>query len=398
MQCFQGRALVIGVNSYMHTDQLEQIPVAASDAEAVAEVLVDPQACSYPAEQVSLLCGEKASVSNIREALMRLTAKDASDTVLIYYSGHGKFDAAGQYHLTTSDTRIDGGAVVSGSGIAENELLKYLYHIRSQHLILLLNSCFAGAMSTRPHSTNTLSDDPVPLSVLDAVTGAREGLSLIAACRANQQSYYWRDEPTSLFARAVVEGLRGVGMRATRGHITLFDLYRFIYHHVTATAQERGHVQQPLLSARNLQGDINVGRYEYRRAAEGAAAPPLPRLPTGATRVVVPAQGERAFLKRLAPHILQLRGAQITSRDLPAAFQQLTQLELLSSDPLPAELANIQTHLRQAAYQHPRSRERERQALQRARQAVNAEIARRPWLHILLPAVDRLISAAGGSA
>jgi hypothetical protein len=47
----QGYAILIGVGSHKFIPPLD-VPISVADAQAVADVLRDPNYCGYPAEQV----------------------------------------------------------------------------------------------------------------------------------------------------------------------------------------------------------------------------------------------------------------------------------------------------------------------------------------------------------
>jgi len=50
----QGQALLIGIGSYCNARGLD-VPITAADAGAVAAVLVNPDLCAYPPDQVAVL-------------------------------------------------------------------------------------------------------------------------------------------------------------------------------------------------------------------------------------------------------------------------------------------------------------------------------------------------------
>src|SRR5262245_59039993 len=109
-------ALLIGIGSYAHTPQLN-VPITAADANAVATVLRDQQFCGYPPEQVTLLSDAAASREGVLAALDTLAAQAGeSDTVFVFYAGHGEYGDDG-YYLTTHDSSVQNRKVVAGSGL-----------------------------------------------------------------------------------------------------------------------------------------------------------------------------------------------------------------------------------------------------------------------------------------
>src|SRR5262245_41770279 len=103
----QGHALLIGVGTYANKSGWT-VPTTVADAKAVAAVLRNPQFCGYPEGQVTLLSNEQVTRHGVLAALDKLSAQASADsTVLLFYSGHGHFDGAGVYYLTTNDVQID---------------------------------------------------------------------------------------------------------------------------------------------------------------------------------------------------------------------------------------------------------------------------------------------------
>jgi hypothetical protein len=123
----QGHALVIGVGAHQHHPRLD-VPIAVDDAEAVADVLRDPNACGYPAGQIRPLHRSDATKDGILSALDELAARASlDDTVFIFYCGHGAVD---RWQLLPGQPRRGGEAAGGrGTGVSE-ELLQNSAHRR----------------------------------------------------------------------------------------------------------------------------------------------------------------------------------------------------------------------------------------------------------------------------
>jgi hypothetical protein len=75
--------------------------------ESVAAVLRDPQYCGYPSGQVTLLADGQATREAMLGALDQLAGTVAeTDTLLLFYAGHGMYDTEGGYCMTSSDMRL----------------------------------------------------------------------------------------------------------------------------------------------------------------------------------------------------------------------------------------------------------------------------------------------------
>lgn len=303
-----GHALIIGIGSYQHEPALN-VPITAADAQAVATVLCDPQYCGYPETQVTLLTNDRATRSNILSALADLAARaQPTDTVLIFYSGHGEYSADGLYQLTTHDTRLAQGTVVAGTAISQPELLAKLRAIPAQRLVLLINACHAGELSpVLGNSNQPFIGQPLPQQAADALLATGSGRIIITACRERQVAYIGPG-PLTIFAQALTAGLRGQGLSGRAGYISAFDLYTHLYFAVgeaVATQvpaflrQRYGDTQEPELTVLKGVGPFPLAL--YRGATLLGDFPTDHRPPDGtALREVAPARSQWAFQQALS--------------------------------------------------------------------------------------------------
>jgi Caspase domain len=281
----QAHALLIGVGSYAHAPQLN-VPITAADANAVAAVLRDPQFCGYPSERVVLLSDTAASREGVLAALDALSARvGADDTVLVFYAGHGTYGDDG-YYLTTHDTQLSNGKVVSGSGVREAELIAKLRAITAKRLLLIVNACHSGEISpVLAPGEEPLTGTPPPPQVAAALLGTGEGRVIISACRENQYSFIGSG-PLTLFTQALVDGLQGKGVSGNHGYISIFDLYTHLYFALdeavprvvpAATRQKYGEKQEPELTILKGVGPFAVALWRGATTLgdfDGSGSPP----------------------------------------------------------------------------------------------------------------------------
>jgi ElaB/YqjD/DUF883 family membrane-anchored ribosome-binding protein len=265
-----GYALIIGVGTYQHTPHMD-VPITSADAQEVAAVLRNPQYCGYPGDQVALLTDEHATRKRVLAALETLAQQAGpQDTVLLFYSGHGEYDQQNNFYLTTHDTRKDGKHVVPGTAISQAELLEKLRAIDAGRVLLLFNACHAGEVSpVLGDSDPALSGQPVPQQATDALLSTGSGRVIITACRENQVSFIGSGAQT-IFAQALVAGLRGQGLSGKAGYISAFDLYTHMYFAIEdavdtqvipALKQRHGATQQPELTILKGVGPFAVALY-----------------------------------------------------------------------------------------------------------------------------------------
>ncbi|MCU0493621.1 MAG: caspase family protein, partial [Chloroflexaceae bacterium] len=278
-------ALLIGVGSYANAPSLN-VPITVADANAVAAVLRDPQACGYPPEQVTLLSDAAASRAGVLAALDNLAAQVSENaTVFIFYAGHGHYGDDG-YYLTTHDTRLVGAKVAVGSGVREAELIAKLRAMKAKRLLLIVNACHSGELSPVLAPAEAMpTGTPLPPAIAAALLGTGEGRVIISACR-DQQFAFVGPGPLTLFTQALVDGLQGHGVSSQRGYISVFDLYTHLYYALddavsrripAAVRQRYGEKQEPELTILKGVGPFAVALYRGATTLgsfESAATPP----------------------------------------------------------------------------------------------------------------------------
>ncbi len=240
MSFFHGYALIVGVGHYRFAPYLN-VPCTVNDAEAVAKVLSDPHFCGYPPANVTLLTGEQATRDEVLTALDALAKRTTpTDTILLFYSGHGEYSADGAYVLTTHDTRFDNrGKVAAGTAVSQTDLIKTLRDIPAQRMLVLINACHAGELSpTLGAGQPAVVGQPFPQQTADALLTTGSGRIIITACRENQVAYIGPG-PLTIFAQALTNGLRGRGVSGRAGFISAFDLYTHLYFAVREAVEQQ---------------------------------------------------------------------------------------------------------------------------------------------------------------
>jgi hypothetical protein len=171
-----GHALLIGVGAYQHEPRLN-VPVTAADARAVADVIRDPALCGYPDAQVKPLRFGAASREGILAALNNLAVSAGEgDTVFLFFCGHGEYGDDGDYYLTTYDTRLKNGKVVSGTGLRQSEFIEKLRAIKAKRLLLVVNACHSGELApTLGASEVPFIGKPLPAQTAAALLSTGEG-------------------------------------------------------------------------------------------------------------------------------------------------------------------------------------------------------------------------------
>lgn len=235
----QGYAVVIGVGA--------DLPVTIDDARAVSDMLIDPDRCAYPANQVRLLVSEQARRESLVASLEWLAAStDPGDTAVVYFSGHGM--ETPDFHLVPYgfDGRDLGGTAVSGA-----EFTSLLRSIKASKLLVLLDCCHAGGQA----EAKGFIKSPIPPNAIEEL-GRGEGRVIIASSRRDEVS--WTGHPYSEFTAATLEALAGYGAFEQDGFGRVLDLALYVGRHVPERTRDRQH---PIIKVSNLQDNFAIAYY-----------------------------------------------------------------------------------------------------------------------------------------
>jgi hypothetical protein len=184
---------------------------------------------------------------------------DASsrDTVLLYYSGHGRLDLQGQLYLCASNTRSD---LLRATAIGSNWISEVIDGSAAAVTIIILDCCHSGAFRGSDMAEILSGHGRYVISSTRAAELARDSDA---------------DNGASLFTASLADGLRGEATDADGdGLITLDDIYNYVHARLRSSGKQIPH--------KRFNGDGNppIAR---RIAADGdPSRPPKPasKLPT----------------------------------------------------------------------------------------------------------------------
>ncbi|TEB37212.1 hypothetical protein FA13DRAFT_891835 [Coprinellus micaceus] len=193
-------ALVIGIDSYQmwgSPDELCELSGAVSDATDMAKYLEEK--LRVPCHQIRTLYNSDATKEHIVEELRRLNhrvsvAKDAP--IVIYYAGHSQVSAIDNCtYLVPSlpniakkvEEGIEGDMLKYGDIV---ELLRQIGNEKTDNIVLILDTCHAGAMAQGGTSStsNGIPRSPSP-----------RGHSACAGCTAESGSRILRENGAAAF-------------------------------------------------------------------------------------------------------------------------------------------------------------------------------------------------------
>jgi WD40 repeat protein len=219
--------LGIGIDAYPRDLKLN---CAVSDATALEKALLAQH-------QVNPLFGEvltltvldpKATREGIRAGLKWLQGAQAEDVVVIFYAGHGKRDRDGDFQLLAVNYDE---SKPEETTVAGKELKAALAALESRRVLLILDACHSGAISTAL-ATDALAGD---------LKQPECGVTVLCAAQGNETSGEDARSGHGYFTKWLLDGLKGSAGTNKAGEITLARLYVHVEEKVPAETDDGQH-------------------------------------------------------------------------------------------------------------------------------------------------------------
>ncbi len=258
----QGRyfALVIGINDY---SSLSKLATPVNDAKAVAELLSTKYGFT-----TKLLLNQEATRNGILNALIDLQQQlTENDSLLVYYAGHGQEENQFGYWMPIDADKPPRRATwISDDEIAKNTMVGFM---RARHVLIVADSCFAGAMR------NVIFSTP-PQTTRAGGAGSRSSIQQVKFSLASRKYLAsGGDEPVldkgranhSVFAGAFIDFLKNYNKLDP---VSADALHDHIEEVVFNTSTQLGRPQRPLYGPIVGAGD-NAGEFYFKPSLQSAA-------------------------------------------------------------------------------------------------------------------------------
>lgn len=306
-----GRRLALVVATDRYDDPtLHGLAAPAADAEALADVLGDPDLGGFQIEVLR----NPTSWETAQHVEMLLSERVPGDLVLLHFSCHGLKDESGELFLAarnTSPTRL------ASTAVDTSLVNRLMQRSRAQRVVLLLDCCYGGAFER-----GVVARADPSVHVGDQFSQGRlvagRGRVVITASSAMEYALEGTDltvggsPQPSLFTGALVNGLSsGEADRDQDGQVGLDELYEYVFERV----RERSPNQTPSKWEFGLQGDLVIARNPRRQILPGSVPEDIADLvhhPTAGVRLGAVDELARIAaqdnLQRGAAAVLLLRG------------------------------------------------------------------------------------------
>lgn len=139
----RSRAVLIGIGAYSHPDLADErvASAAAEGAKQLAALLHDPSVWGLPIGHITEI-GAEATAEQVLAAV-RDAAEQASDTILVYFAGHGLRDREQRLHLALREADADLPQIGGLRYTALRDVLRASAY-GTRYRITMLDCCFSG--------------------------------------------------------------------------------------------------------------------------------------------------------------------------------------------------------------------------------------------------------------
>ncbi|MEW2509775.1 caspase family protein [Streptomyces sp. NPDC046870] len=265
---YKSRAVIIGVSEYT---TLPSLPAVRSNVEALKEILTTQLSWNLPSEHCVVIQNPRTPEELVDPIVQ--SAEEATDTLLVYYAGHGLKGAnRGEFRLSRSTSR----AGASHTSTDYNDIREALIESTAARRIVILDCCYAA-------SALGVMADPAHAVAEDAVV---EGTYLIAAAGETQVAMSDDGGGFTVFTGELVRLIRAGVPDETKRFIDLDTAFTHLRSSLRAKARPLPHKR-----VRNSPGGLTLaknkkwrgwGDFPPAREAQKLEPPKIEQVPQAA--------------------------------------------------------------------------------------------------------------------
>ncbi|MFB8141334.1 caspase family protein, partial [Streptomyces parvus] len=235
---------------------LEDLPAVRENVMRLREVLTDVGVWGVPGDRVKVL--DQPSSEGQVVAAVKQAAAEATDTLVVYYAGHGLLDPedSNDLYLALPGSRKDDHHI--DSAIRYDTLKRYIRTSRAKKKVVLLDCCYSARAMTGAMGSGAAN------LVYKADV---EGTCLIAAARETALALAVPGEDFTAFTGVLLEFLER-GVEGPQELLSMSMLYDAMRSRLKSASRP-----EPQMNSRNAAAQICIAR---NRAYVPEPPPPLP--------------------------------------------------------------------------------------------------------------------------
>ncbi|HEU5376572.1 MAG TPA: caspase family protein [Ktedonobacteraceae bacterium] len=230
----QHYALIVGIDTYTDAPHFVPLYFAQADAQALYELLVDPERGGWLPENVSYLAGAQATRDEIESQLRDLCLVRAHEDalVLVYFAGHAFLDPATRdgylaLHSTSAERPATGFHIPT-------LLDHYLYDSRAANILTILDIYHAGENWQQQREPGDIALFGQALQDLPR----DRGRVLLTSGRSGRVSREQMERGHGTFMAHLLDALEGEAANPRTGRITLGTLYDYFDEKIARNAEQ----------------------------------------------------------------------------------------------------------------------------------------------------------------
>jgi hypothetical protein len=213
----QSNAVVVGTSVY-RAPAIENLPAVRNNVRDLVALLTDRRHGILPPERCSAILDPVGTREVYR--VIREHANAATDTLLVYFAGHGETDEQLRLHLCMTDTDLDELAV---SALSFDHVRELLHHSPADNKIVILDCCFSGRAIHGMGQTDTAAAGAI----------AVEGSYVLTATANNDRAMAPPGRAHTAFTGELIRLVRD-GVPDGPSMLTVHTLYRKLRHTLPA--------------------------------------------------------------------------------------------------------------------------------------------------------------------
>jgi len=206
--------LGVGINKYLHLNELKY---AQKDVDKFIDTVLSVKSKQYSKIFTNKLYNDNATATAITSGLRQiLNQSSASDTIFLYFAGHGEVDKTGNYYFLSSDTKANS---IKRTALSLNSVIRILDQIDARKIVFI-DTCHSGLISIDFNSNNK-----------NLIQG--NNIVIISASKSRQYSRgtWLVGDGHGLFSYYIIQGLdkqRNQVDSNENNIVELSELYRFV--------------------------------------------------------------------------------------------------------------------------------------------------------------------------
>ena len=235
--------LAVGINKYRNPAL--NLNYAVPDAKGIIDFFQAQGTGLFEKVNVADAYDENATKTNITAKLKGLENTKPQDVVLIYLAGHGENISDKWYFIPYELAYPEREDDVKSKGISSDELAGLIRNIRAQKVLVMIDSCKAGAMLIAMRGF----EDRKALSQLSRSTGVH----VIAASTKDQFAAEVEELGHGVFTYTLLEGLKGQASTGNDKIVTVRKLMTHVENRLPdITMKYRKEAQFPVVDSRGM--------------------------------------------------------------------------------------------------------------------------------------------------